>query len=138
MNGSIFIPRRTAFNYLFMKIRIKGNSLRYRLTRSDVDIFASKGLVHEKINFGGAALHYDLRSSTGQQLSAAYHDSHITIFFPAAWIKEWISSDKTGYEYTLPLDGNETLQLLVEKDFTCMDNTTEDQTDNYPNPLLKK
>jgi hypothetical protein len=121
-----------------MKIRIKGNSLRYRLTRSDVDLFASKGLVREKINFGDAALHYDLRSSTGQQLSAAYQDSHITIFFPAAWIKEWISTDKTGYEYKLALKDNETLQLLVEKDFTCMDNTTEDQTDNYPNPLLKK
>jgi hypothetical protein len=26
------------------------------------------------------------------------------------------------------------LFLLVEKDFVCLDNTVEDQSDNYPNP----
>jgi hypothetical protein len=27
--------------------------------------------------------------------------------------------------------------LLVEKDFVCLDNTIEDQSDNYPNPLAE-
>ena len=31
-------------------------------------------------------------------------------------------------------DGNE-LYLLLEKDFQCLDNSIEDQTDNYENPL---
>jgi len=26
---------------------------------------------------------------------------------------------------------------LVEKDFKCLDNVAEDQSDNYPNPLAK-
>jgi hypothetical protein len=26
------------------------------------------------------------------------------------------------------------LFLLIEKDFVCLDNTFEDQSDNYPNP----
>jgi len=26
------------------------------------------------------------------------------------------------------------LHLLLEKDFVCLDNTAEDQSDNYPNP----
>lgn len=28
------------------------------------------------------------------------------------------------------------VNLLIEKDFVCIDNTTEDQSDNYPNPSL--
>jgi hypothetical protein len=32
-------------------------------------------------------------------------------------------------------DKNGPVQLLVEKDFTCLDNVEEDQSDNYPNPL---
>jgi hypothetical protein len=39
----------------------------------------------------------------------------------------------------MELEGTEEkLHLLVEKDFTCLDNVTEDQSDNYPNPLLKE
>lgn len=121
-----------------MKIRIKGNSLRYRLTKPEVALFARKGMVREKIHFGTAALQYELLSSTGHQLSAAFRDNHITLYFPAAWINEWTSTGKVGYAHTLLLENNETLHLLVEKDFTCLENVTEDQSDNYPNPLLNK
>jgi hypothetical protein len=121
-----------------MKIRIKGNSLRYRLTRSELDLLAGKGVLREKINFGAAALQYELVSSKGHQLSAAYQDNHITLYFPEAWINDWINSDKVGYEHTVSLENNETLHLLVEKDFTCLENVAEDQSDNYPNPLLNK
>jgi hypothetical protein len=39
----------------------------------------------------------------------------------------------------MPLNrAEENLYLLVEKDYTCLDNVEEDQSDNYPNPLLKK
>jgi hypothetical protein len=48
-------------------------------------------------------------------------------------IIEFVNTDKVGYEGT---HGN--LHLLVEKDFTCLDNVAEDQSDNYPNPLAAK
>ncbi len=121
-----------------MKIRIKGNSLRYRLTRSELDLFLQKGVLTEKIDFGTAALQYELRSSTGHQLSATYQDNHITLYFPAAWVNDWVNTDKVGYEHCLLLQNNQCLHLLVEKDFTCLDNVTEDQSDHYPNPLLNK
>lgn len=121
-----------------MKIRIKGNSLRLRLTRSDVDMLAAKGSVQEKINFGEAALQYSLCSTTDNRLSAAFRANQITVYFPAAWMIAWISTDKVGYEHRMTLENGELLHLLVEKDFTCLDNVQEDQRDNYPNPLLKK
>jgi hypothetical protein len=121
-----------------MKIRIKGNSLRYRLTRSEVDHFVSTGYVEEKVNFGNSVLYYSLKKSAQDQLSASFKDNAITLYFPAAFINKWINSEQTGFEFSMEVGGSETpLYILVEKDFTCLDKTNEDQSDNYPNPLLK-
>ena len=48
-------------------------------------------------------------------------------------IEELNNSDKTGFE-----SNQGDLHLLIEKDFTCLDNIEEDQSDNYPNPLAEK
>ncbi len=40
------------------------------------------------------------------------------------------NTDEVGFE-----NEQGKLFLLVEKDFTCLDNVSEDQSDNYPNPL---
>ena len=51
----------------------------------------------------------------------------------------WKTTEQTGFEEEMELeDSEETLHLLVEKDFTCLDKVEEDQSDNYPNPLLKE
>lgn len=113
-----------------MKIRIKGNSLRYRLTKSDVEQFAGIGYMEEHIRFGKQTLTYALQRYAGEQLSAIFGNDKITLYMPAAFSEEWISTDKVGFE-----DNHDGLFLLVEKDFKCLDNVAEDQSDNYPNPL---
>lgn len=121
-----------------MKIRIKGNSLRYRLTKSEIDKFALTGYLQEKISFGANALCYSIKSSPQDQLSASLISKEITLYVPSSFIEKWISTDQVGFEHNMELDGShELLYLLVEKDFTCLDKTNEDQSDNYPNPLLK-
>jgi hypothetical protein len=52
---------------------------------------------------------------------------------PELMAKNWATTEKVGFEET-----NGPLYLLVEKDFKCLDNVAEDQSDNYPNPLLSK
>lgn len=122
-----------------MKIRIKGNSLRYRLSRPEVERFSATGLVEERVNFGAASLTYALCSTDARELSAAFADSRIVVYLPAAFIDEWVHTDKVGFDHRMPLAGtDQNLYLLVEKDYTCLDKVEEDQSDNYPNPLLKK
>jgi hypothetical protein len=122
-----------------MKIRIKGNSLRYRLTRPEVEKFHQTGYVEEKIGFVGNSLHYCLCITNQEKLSASYYDNQITVYIPASRIEEWKTTEQIGFEEEMKLEGSEeTLHLLVEKDFTCLDKITEDQSDNYPNPLLKE
>jgi len=47
-------------------------------------------------------------------------------------IDELINTDRVGFE-----NHDAGLHLLVEKDFVCLDEVNEDQSDNYPNPLAK-
>lgn len=116
-----------------MKIRIKGNSLRYRLTKSDVDHFAKEGYLEEVTVFGSDVLTYALQRDGSDQLSANFDNHKITLFMPEQMVKNWATTDRVGFEKT-----NGPLYLLVEKDFKCLDNVAEDQSDNYPNPLLSK
>jgi Family of unknown function (DUF7009) len=122
-----------------MKIRIKGNSLRYRLTRPEVQGFSETGLVEERVNFGAVALTYALCKTDARELSAGFANNRIVLYLPAAFIDEWVHTDKVGFDHRMPLAGtDESLYLLVEKDYSCLDKVEEDQSDNYPNPLLKK
>lgn len=59
------------------------------------------------------------------------------MLMPEAWADEWIATERVGYESNMPLNDVQELYLLLEKDFVCLDNTTEDQSDNYPNPLAE-
>jgi len=116
-----------------MKIRIKGNSLRYRLTRSEVENLATEGLIEDKTEFGTGTLVYSLRSTTADHLSATFENNCITLYMPEQFLQEWTDTDRVGFEHT-----DNGLHLLIEKDFVCIDNQTEDQSDNYPNPLADK
>ncbi|MCD8741233.1 hypothetical protein LT679_11525 [Mucilaginibacter roseus] len=113
-----------------MKIRIKGNSLRYRLTRSEVERFGCEGYLENVTDFGATRLVYALKISAADELWASFENNKITLFMPASMRAEWINTDKVGFENRTP-----DFYLLVEKDFQCLDNTEEDQSDNYPNPL---
>jgi len=122
-----------------MKIRIKGNSLRYRLTKPEVEKFHQTGYLEEKIDFVGNSLHYSLCITNQEKLSASFYDNQITVYIPASGIEEWKTTEQIGFEDEMKLESSdETLHLLVEKDFTCLDKVTEDQSDHYPNPLLKE
>ncbi|KAA8482871.1 hypothetical protein BDE36_1475 [Arcticibacter tournemirensis] len=116
-----------------MKLRIKGNSLRYRLTRSEVKRFCDSGYFEEIIRFGNTELIYALKKTFAHKLSASFNDNKITVFMPTVMADEWANTARVGFESN---EGE--VYLLVEKDFVCLDTVNEDQSDNYPNPLLSK
>lgn len=116
-----------------MKIRIKNNSIRYRLTQSDVAALVKNRQVEDSVDFGVNKLIYSLQIVDDYQLSATFNNNTITLFMPASMLTELAETDKVGFENIRHLP-----HLLVEKDFTCLDNVAEYQSDNYPNPLFAK
>ena len=113
-----------------MKLRIKSNSLRYRLTQTDVANLFKDGYLKEKISFGDDELVYVLQKASDKELSSDFKTNIITIYMPAGMIEELANTDRVGFERN-----NGQPHLLIEKDFTCIENVDEDQSDNYPNPL---
>jgi hypothetical protein len=114
-----------------MKIRIKGDSLRYRLTKSDVNTLATEGSLQESTSFGANVLIYAIKITDTNLLEATFIGNEITLFMSQHMISEFTGTNKVGFE-----NKSGSLSLLVEKDFTCLDNVEEDQSDNFPNPLL--
>jgi hypothetical protein len=118
-----------------MKLRIKGNSIRLRLTQTEVANFAKNGYLEDHTEFGNTAFTYALANdANAQSLSAILEGVKITIQVPDAVAQNWISTNEVGFQHRQLLSNGKELFLLVEKDFVCLDNTFEDQSDNYPNP----
>jgi len=120
-----------------MKIRIKGNSVRIRLSKSELDKFAANGYLEETTAFVSSTLTYALEKRAdiyGNTLTADMQNNTITMFIPQSLLTEWTQTDRVGFEANMMLDNGEVLYLLLEKDFKCLDETIEDQSDNFDNP----
>jgi len=118
-----------------MKIRIRGNSVRLRLTKTEVEGLAKTGSFSEKIVFPNNTLVYTITAKEAiNTMEASYRENTITIYIPKKDCLEWPTNSIIGHKHTLKIDALNSLSILVEKDFVCMDETVEDQSDNYPNP----
>ncbi|MEK6479666.1 hypothetical protein WJR50_19140 [Catalinimonas sp. 4WD22] len=124
-----------------MKLRIKGNSIRLRLTQSEVEDIAKGEAVKETVSFGDASpsFHYLLASdSTSKAVSVHYAEHTICIKLPQAQAKRWATTEQVSIEREIPLQGDESLYVLIEKDFQCLhQRPREDEQDNFPNPAAE-
>lgn len=117
-----------------MKIRIKGNSLRLRLTQSEVAKFNEEGRVSDSINFGEKQLIYSLQKSEMEEVTADFNGEFITVNVPSQAGSDWASSKQVGIQSS----EGETLSILIEKDFQCLKaRPGEDESDLYNNPLAE-
>ena len=119
-----------------MKLRIKGNTIRLRLTQSEVDTL-SNGIVEDRTQFpGGNALVYKIQSA--EQFDVDFNNGTVLISLPTKHVQDWASSDKIEIANSIELENNERLEISIEKDFKCLtERPKEDELDMYPNPLGK-
>ena len=120
-----------------MKIRILGNSIRLRLTQSEVKNLAEKGKVEEQTQFGQApdsVLIYSLEKKEADKISTSFSNNHIQVFLPKKMADEWALSDAVGLEHHMPTGNGKSFYILVEKDFKCLTDRDEDESDHFPNP----
>ena len=121
-----------------MKLRIKDNSLRIRLSRTEVQHLAENGVVEASTPFADAEFRYAVHAVADiAELQARITPYSIELLVPAERVRRWPQNDEVGFRSTLPLPGKRELKLLLEKDFVCLDDTEEDQSDNYDNPNAK-
>jgi hypothetical protein len=126
-----------------MKLRIRGNSIRLRLTQSEVARIENSEIVSETLSFGGlgdktSTLTYSLESSDEvSELEARFENQRIRVFVPRSLSTRWTSSSEVSIKKKHDLGRGETLSILVEKDFVCLkprEFEFEDESDLFKNP----
>lgn len=120
-----------------MKLRILDNSIRLRLTQSEVGKASIDGLVRGSVRFPGSnTFAYVLESSPATVKPEAHFSNNVlTVRIPEADIRRWAGSDQVSIESEQGLDDGGELRILVEKDFACLaPRQGEDEADMYPHP----
>jgi len=121
-----------------MKLRIHDNSIRLRLTRSEVARFMNSGAIESTIEFGPDAdqrMRYGLESSPDVAgLEVRFGDHRLRILMPVVTAKEWAGGDRVAVAGSQPVKGENLLEILVEKEFHRLHGAKADP-DLYPNPL---
>ncbi|MBA3335118.1 MAG: hypothetical protein H0T08_05850 [Acidobacteria bacterium] len=123
-----------------MKLRIRGNSLRLRLTKSEVAEIGAGGAVEETVEFGGEpAQHfiYALVPADNVETPTAVLDGgRITVFVPKRQAGNWARTNQIGIEAGKTIDDSRTLRILIEKDFSCLEpRTGEEDADTFRHPF---
>jgi hypothetical protein len=121
-----------------MKIRIKGDSIRFRLTRPEVEILCSQGEFREMTRFRSLAFTYAVKKSPDPGMRASFSENTITLHVSDRLLEGWEGNETVGFEEVERTGDQSSLHLLLEKDFVCLDQRVEDQSDHYPNPKFSK
>ena len=123
-----------------VKLRIFDDSIRFRLTRSEVARIARGAAVESTCRFpGGERLVYALCISDGRKLDARMRDGRVEIAIPRARAMKWARSNAVALRGESRANG--VFRMLIEKDFECIvprDGDVEDPADLYPNPKARR
>jgi hypothetical protein len=120
-----------------MKLRIQANSIRYRLSMTDVEKFRTEGYLEESTQIGSHTFTYALnRLRDKGDLLAEFNDGLLILHIPSDLATKWTETDLVGLEHEQDTDGySGKLRLAVEKDFKCIGREGETgEKDNFPNP----
>jgi len=120
-----------------LKLRVLDNSIRLRLTRTEVDVLNADGLVRGRVRFAGSnAFDYVLENSPATVRPEAHLSNNvITVRVPQAEISRWVESEQVSIASEQILDDGEHLKILVEKDFRCLSpRDGEEESDLFPHP----
>ena len=121
-----------------MKLRLRGNFIRIRLTQTEVKTLAETGAWEESVAFSAAAEHRLIyRVEAAQSACASVSmitrgtDTIVNASLPRTDIAKWADGDDVGIYFEEPWG----LKVAVEKDFRCLDEKRdEDESDNFANP----
>jgi len=121
-----------------MKLRIKCNSLRLRIARSEVTNLLAGECLEETIQFAPetvATFTYALKKDTSlSRPTVEYSRNKVTVLIPADQANAWGATDQVGIAEDISLGDLGSLALLIEKDFACLDRSEEENEDTFPNP----
>ena len=113
-----------------MKIRIKDDSVRFRLAQTEVTQLVHTGETWSKCQFPIGELIYGLIATDDDEITSTFTNGKIITKIPRLLIARWDTDQRVGFDNTT--DG---LYILIEKDWQCLKpRAHEDESNLYVNP----
>ncbi len=99
-----------------MKLRFDADTLRLRLSNSEIAQLQESGRVENRVAFAPAeTLVYSIEVGPVASLTATFADGCVRVIMPSSVARHWMESAEAGVEEAGP-----TLRILIEKDFPCL------------------
>ncbi|HEX4064757.1 MAG TPA: hypothetical protein VHZ09_01950 [Acidobacteriaceae bacterium] len=122
-----------------MKIRMNGNSLRLRVGRSELAQFLKEGRLEETIRFAAtpeARFTWALEAGSPDDAATTvrYASCAVAIVVTAEQLRLWRREDQVGIYTQVDIGAGQTLDIVVEKDFACLDKNGAENADTFANP----
>ncbi len=122
-----------------MKLRIRGNSLRFRLGQDEVLALANGDYVEECVRFGPLPTeHFSYRvecSDTVEHIGLRYESGAIHLLLAEHLCRGWHGSDEVGFQADVEVEGGNRIAVLIEKDFACLQpRDPAEDAGSFPNP----
>jgi hypothetical protein len=116
-----------------MKLRFRGNTLRLRVNRREVDKLAAGGAIEEQVAFPNSSrLRYIFEAVTSEGPLASFKEGVIRVTAPLAQVQDWARADDIGLYFDLPA-GELMLTVAIEKDLQCVDGPPDElDRDAFP------
>jgi hypothetical protein len=121
-----------------VKLRIRDNSIRLRLTQTETVTLKDAGIVAARTRFpGGRSLEYAVESSPASVTPAVhFSENRLVVRLPETVVLAWAASDQVSMHGEQRLEDGDVVSILVEKDFQCLaPREGEDESDMFPHPL---
>jgi hypothetical protein len=121
-----------------MKLRLLGNKIRFRLSEPEVFALAENSSVQSSLPinpFENDNFRYSIKPNQEiESISIRFEHNELRIELPIALVKTWAKTDKVGIDHSLLTNSGEEISILIEKDFQCLTERGEDETNLFKNP----
>ncbi len=124
-----------------MKLRVRGDTIRLRLKRGEVDRIAAGISIVEETHFPDSVLTYRLEVSENSEFSASLNNGTLVVSLPKSKALDWAGTDEVSLYAEQKVSGAGPLSLLIEKDFRCIEpghhRDCKDDEDTFPHPSVQ-
>ena len=79
-----------------MKLRVRGDTIRLRLKRSEVDRIAAGISIVEKTHFPDSVLTYRLDVSDNNDISVRFDNGSLVVSLPKSKVRDWAGTDEVS------------------------------------------
>jgi hypothetical protein len=119
-----------------MKLRIRGNTVRLRVSKAELANIAATGSAEDAVRFSrDAGLRYGIAVKPSGGVAAEFGGDVLRVLLPKRSVDLWLQPEEVSIEGQQAIGNGEVLRILVEKDYTCLaPRSGEDDSDLFANP----